>query len=69
MSSRSIKFVFKEDGTVESDAKGFKGTDCVKQTEKFLVALKPQLQKRKLKQEYQYVGQQQQATVHEEEGA
>jgi hypothetical protein len=61
--------VFKEDGTVESDAKGFKGTDCVKETEKFLATLKPQLQKRKLKQEYQHVGVRQQATVREEEGS
>lgn len=47
-----IKFTFKDDGTTETDANGFKGGECTKTTEKLLQGLEVSLKHRVLKAEY-----------------
>lgn len=49
---RTIKIVFKPDGTTEVDATGFTGGECVKSTEEILKALETKLEKRKVKKEF-----------------
>ncbi|MEM2130264.1 MAG: DUF2997 domain-containing protein [Candidatus Bathyarchaeia archaeon] len=49
---RKIVFKFNPDGTVETEAFGFFGDECVKITEELLAELKPEVQKRKLKPEF-----------------
>ena len=49
---KRIRFVFKEDGTMETEGIGFKGPTCLAKTEELLKALETKLENRKLKQEY-----------------
>jgi hypothetical protein len=49
---RKVVFTFKEDGSVETDANGFKGKDCVKLTEEMLKGLDAKLESRKVKGEF-----------------
>lgn len=49
---RTIKIVFKQDGTTEVDATGFTGGECVKSTEEILKALDTMLEERNLKKEF-----------------
>jgi hypothetical protein len=49
---RKIVFTFREDGSVEIDAEGFKGNDCVKVTEQLLKGLDAKLETRKVKGEF-----------------
>jgi len=49
---RKIVFVFREDGSVETDAQGFAGSNCVKMTEELLKGLDAKLETRKVKGEF-----------------
>jgi len=49
---RKVKFIFHEDGTVETDASGFKGKECIEMTEKLLKGLDAELNHRKIKGEF-----------------
>lgn len=49
---KRIRFVFHENGTISTDAEGFTGNECIKETEKLLADLNPELQERKVKAEY-----------------
>jgi len=49
---RKIVFTFREDGSVETDANGFKGNECVKLTEHLLKGLNVKLESRKVKGEF-----------------
>jgi hypothetical protein len=49
---RKIVFVFREDGSVETDAQGFAGSNCVKVTEELLKGLDAKLETRKVKGEF-----------------
>jgi hypothetical protein len=54
------KITFKiniEDGTIATDAQGFKGQTCIKETEKLLAGLNAKCQSRNLKPEWNYVDQ------------
>ena len=46
---RRIRFVFKEDGTVQVDAEGFVGSECIVATDKLIKSLEPELLKREFK--------------------
>jgi len=48
---KRITFVFKEDGSVSTDANGFSGNECIRETEKLLKTLDTKLVTRKLKAE------------------
>lgn len=60
---KKVKFIFHEDGTVETDASGFKGNECVKMTDALLKGLDPELKHRKVKGEF-HVHEKTRATVH-----
>jgi len=49
---RRIRFVFKEDGTVQVDAEGFVGSECIVATDKLIKSLEPELLKREFKREF-----------------
>jgi hypothetical protein len=49
---RKIVFVFREDGSVETDAQGFTGRNCIKMTEELLKGLDAKLETRKVKGEF-----------------
>ena len=49
---KKITFIFKEDGKIQTDAEGFTGDTCIKETEKLLATLEPELEKRTLKAEH-----------------
>jgi hypothetical protein len=52
------KIVFKisiADAKISSDAQGFKGKSCIKETEKLLAGLNAKCQSRNFKPEYNYV--------------
>ena len=59
---RKIVFTFREDGSVETDAQGFKGNECVKLTEELLKGLDAKLESRKVKGEF-YVYEKQKTKV------
>lgn len=48
---KRITFTFKEDGSVDTDANGFLGDECIKTTEKLLSTLETKLVERKTKVE------------------
>jgi len=50
--TKKIRFIFKEDGTTEVDANGFKGNECVKLTDELLKGLEGKLKQRKIKEEF-----------------
>lgn len=50
---KRIVFLIK-DGKIKSDAQGFKGNICVKETEKILAGLNAKCESRQLKPEYAY---------------
>jgi hypothetical protein len=50
---RKIVFLV-HNGTIRSDAQGFKGNLCVKETEKILAGLNAKCESRQLKPEYAY---------------
>lgn len=49
---KKLKLLFKEDGTVEVDASGFSGNECIEQTEKLLKDLNPEQVSQVIKGEY-----------------
>jgi len=49
---KRIRFVFHKNGTISTDAEGFTGNTCIKETEKLLADLNPELKERKVKAEY-----------------
>lgn len=49
---KRIVFRFKADGTVETNAEGFTGPECIKETDKLLAGLDTEVNKRQLKGEY-----------------
>ncbi|MCS7124583.1 MAG: DUF2997 domain-containing protein [Candidatus Bathyarchaeota archaeon] len=49
---KRIVFIFKDDGSVEVDAEGFQGSECVDLTDRLLKPLDPKLESRKIKGEY-----------------
>lgn len=59
---KTITIVFDGD-KVMTEAKGFEGKNCIKETEAILASLKPELKDRKLKQEYNKVGEQARASL------
>lgn len=52
MMPKTIKFIFKEDGSVETEAFGFQGKECTKLTDALMEGISGTVQKRKLKKEY-----------------
>jgi len=60
---KKVKFIFHEDGTVETDASGFKGKECIETTEKLLKGLNAELKHRKVKGEF-YSYEKNRAVVH-----
>lgn len=51
--TKRIIFIIK-DGKIKSDAQGFKGNICVKETEKILAGLNAKCESRQLKPEHNY---------------
>lgn len=50
--SSKIVIILKNDGTITTDANGFRGPICIKETEKLLAGLDAKCQNRRLKAEY-----------------
>lgn len=51
---KKLTFTFKEDGTVAVDAQGYRGPQCVNDTEKLLKPLTPELVERTKKGEFSH---------------
>lgn len=60
---KRIVFTIKEDGTIETDASGYKGPQCEVDVENILKDLQPQKVSRRLKPEYNVVDTQQKVRV------